>query len=232
MKETGVWNNFNNLNVNVLNNNLVWPRDFESFQCAKFNTFLPVYCDVQVCYGTAVEHRSLLNRSSVCGRITCCNIFVCSCRRLCIKTAFNLVKRPLLFHAIVIQWSAIIYIFVGHVVIVFGRLKYIPRLFSEYMVTFMVEEPMKILKPKLQSQNKNYRRQDWFNQNNRELKSKNKYSVNQTRTRQQNVVHRNGTTYIGKNFPNHFLEQRVSDRAGGTPQNNIQNANQAHTRPI
>ena len=144
MKETSVWNNFNNLNVNVLNNNLVWPRDFESFQCAKFNTFLPVYCDVQVCYGTAVEHRSLLNRSSVCGGITCCNIFVCSCRRLCIKTAFNLVKRPLLFHAIVIQWSAIIYIFVGHVVIVFGGLKYIPRLFPEYMVTFVVEEPMKI----------------------------------------------------------------------------------------
>jgi hypothetical protein len=48
-----------------------------------------------------------------------------------------------------------------------------------------------------------------YNQINRELKSKNKYSVNQTRTRQQNVVHRNGTTYIGKNFPNNFLEQRV-----------------------
>jgi hypothetical protein len=46
------------------------------------------------------------------------------------------------------------------------------------------------------------------------------------------VVHRNGTTYIGKNIPNHFLEQRVSDRAGGTPQNNIQTANQEHPRPI
>jgi hypothetical protein len=44
------------------------------------------------------------------------------------------------------------------------------------------------------------------------------------------VVHRNGTTYIGKNFPHHFLEQRVSDRAGGTPRNNIQNANQEHLR--
>jgi hypothetical protein len=64
------------------------------------------------------------------------------------------------------------------------------------------------------------------------VKSKNKYSVNQTRTRQQNVVHRNGTTYIGKNFPNLFLEQRVSDKAGGTPQNNIQNANQEHPRRI
>jgi Tfp pilus assembly protein PilE len=68
----------------------------------------------------------------------------------------------------------------------------------------------------LQSQNKNYRRQDGFNQNNRELKSKNKYSANQTRTRQQNVVHQNGTTYIGKNSPNRFLEQRVSAKAGGT----------------
>ena len=87
-------------------------------------------------------------------------------------------------------------------------------------------------KSQLQSQNKNYRRLDGFNQINRELKSKNKYSVNQTRTRQQNVVHRNGTTYIGKNFPNHFLEQRVSDKAGGTPQNNIQNANQEHPRRI
>jgi hypothetical protein len=35
-----------------------------------------------------------------------------------------------------------------------------------------------------------------------------------------------------KNFPNHFLEQRVSDKAGGTPQNNIQNANQEHPRRI
>jgi hypothetical protein len=41
----------------------------------------------------------------------------------------------------------------------------------------------------LQLQNKKDRRQDGLNQNNRELKSKNKYSVNQTRTRQQNVVH-------------------------------------------
>ena len=80
----------------------------------------------------------------------------------------------------------------------------------------------------LQSQHKNYKRQDEFNQNNRELKSKNKYSVNQTRTRQQNVVHRNGTTYIGKNILNHILEQRVSNGAVGTPQNNIQNVNQEH----
>jgi hypothetical protein len=73
----------------------------------------------------------------------------------------------------------------------------------------------------LQSQNKNYRRQDGFNKINRELKSKNKYSVNQTLTRQQNVVHRNGTTYIGKNSPNHFLEQRVSDKAGGATRKSV-----------
>jgi hypothetical protein len=29
-----------------------------------------------------------------------------------------------------------------------------------------------------------------------------------------------------------FLVQRVSDRVGGTPQNNIQTANQEHPRPI
>jgi hypothetical protein len=34
-----------------------------------------VYCDVYICYGTAVEHKSLLNRSGVCDEINCCNIF-------------------------------------------------------------------------------------------------------------------------------------------------------------
>ena len=34
-----------------------------------------VYCDAHVCYGTAMEHRSLLNRSGVCDGIICCNIF-------------------------------------------------------------------------------------------------------------------------------------------------------------
>jgi hypothetical protein len=33
--------------------------------------------------------------------------------------------------------------------IVFGRLKYIPRLFSEYMLTFMVEQPMNKKKIKI-----------------------------------------------------------------------------------
>jgi hypothetical protein len=33
-----------------------------------------------ICYGTAVEHRSLLNRSGICDAINRCNIF-CSCSR-------------------------------------------------------------------------------------------------------------------------------------------------------
>jgi hypothetical protein len=33
-----------------------------------------------ICYGTAVEHRSLLNRSGICDGINRCNIF-CSCSR-------------------------------------------------------------------------------------------------------------------------------------------------------
>ena len=37
---------------------------------------------------------------------------------------------------------------------------------------------------------------------------------------------------LEKNIPNHFLEQRVSDRAGGTPENNIQNANQEHPQRV
>ena len=32
---------------------------FESFQGAKFNTLLLVHCNVQVCYGTVVEHMRL-----------------------------------------------------------------------------------------------------------------------------------------------------------------------------
>ena len=34
-----------------------------------------VYCDVYICYGTAVEHKSLLNPSGVFDGIICCNIF-------------------------------------------------------------------------------------------------------------------------------------------------------------
>jgi hypothetical protein len=61
---------------------------------------------------------------------------------LSIKTAFNLGKIHLVFHImLLIQWSVIF--FVVHVT-VSGRLKYIPHLFSEYILTFMVEEPMKI----------------------------------------------------------------------------------------
>ena len=50
-------------------------------------------------YGTAVEHRSLLNRSGICDGINRCNIFV-PAAVLSIKTAFNLVKIHLLFRII------------------------------------------------------------------------------------------------------------------------------------
>jgi len=56
-----------------------------------------VYCKVHVCCGTAVEHRSLLNRSGICDGINCCNIFFVHTAVLSIKTAFNLVKIHLLF---------------------------------------------------------------------------------------------------------------------------------------
>ena len=96
-KTTGLWNNFNNLNVNKT---LVWPHVIFVF-----------------------VHTAVLR----------------------IKTAFNLVKIHLLFRImLLIQCSLIISIFVVHVFIVFGRLKYISCMFSEYMLTFMVEEPMKI----------------------------------------------------------------------------------------
>ena len=51
-------------------------------------------------YGTAVEHRSLLNRSGICDGINRCNIFVVHAAVLSIKTAFNLVKIYLLFRII------------------------------------------------------------------------------------------------------------------------------------
>ena len=52
----------------------MWTGDFESFQDAKFNTFILFYSDVQVCHGAAMEHRSLLNISSVCEANNFCNI--------------------------------------------------------------------------------------------------------------------------------------------------------------
>ena len=66
---------------------------------------------------------------------------------LSLKTAFNLVKIHLLFRImILIQWSVNISVFVNYVVIVFWgpnegdrKRTYIPRLFSEYMLTFRVE---------------------------------------------------------------------------------------------
>jgi hypothetical protein len=95
-----------------------------------------------ICYGTAVEHRSLLNRSGICDGINCCNIFFVHAAVLSIKTAFNLVKIHLLFRIIpLIQWSVM---FFRPCFNRFWGLKYIPRLFSEYMLTFRVEEPLKI----------------------------------------------------------------------------------------
>ena len=41
------------------------------FQAQRF-----VYCEIHVCYDTAVEHRSLLNRPGICNGIICCNIFL------------------------------------------------------------------------------------------------------------------------------------------------------------
>ena len=58
-------------------------------------------------------------------------------------------------------------------------------------------------------------RQDAFNQNNLELKSKNKYSVNQTRTRQQNVVHQSRTTYIEKKLLEPFFRAARERQGGG-----------------
>jgi hypothetical protein len=47
----------------------MWPHDFESFQGSTF-------CLFAMSYGTAVEHRSLLNRSGICNGINRCNIFM------------------------------------------------------------------------------------------------------------------------------------------------------------
>ena len=132
-KTTGLRNNFNNEHVNKT---LLWPHDVGSFQGS---TFCLLWCSSR--YGTAVEHRSLLNRSGICDGIICCNIFFVHTVVLSIKTAFNIVKIHLFRIMLLIQWS--VFFFVVHVT-VFGRLKYILRLFSEYMLTFMVEEPMKM----------------------------------------------------------------------------------------
>ena len=75
------------------------------------------------------------------------NIFFVHTTVLSLKTAFNLVKIHLLFRIVIlIQWSVNISVFVNHVVIVFWgpnegdrKRTYIPRLFSEYMLTFRVE---------------------------------------------------------------------------------------------
>ena len=127
-----------------------------------------------ICYGTAVEHRSLLNRWGICDGINCCNIFFFMQPFLSIKTAFNLVKIHLLFRIIPLilratgkissllltvlpSWNKVITYLLTYLLLIqwrvmfcrpcfnrFRGLKYIPRLFSEYMLTFRVEEPMKI----------------------------------------------------------------------------------------
>jgi hypothetical protein len=89
-----------------------------------------------------VELRSLLNRSGICDGINRCKKKFVHAAVLSIKTAFNLVKIHLLFRIIpLIQGSVM---FCRPRFNRFWGLKYIPRLFSEYMLTFRVEEPMKI----------------------------------------------------------------------------------------
>jgi hypothetical protein len=53
-----------------------------------------------ICYGTPMEHRSLLNRSGICGRINRCNICLVHAAVLSVRTAFNLVNIHLLFRII------------------------------------------------------------------------------------------------------------------------------------
>ena len=80
-------------------------------------------------------------------RVVGVDIFFVHTTVLSLKTAFNLVKIHLLFRImILIQWSVNISVYVHHVVIVFWgpnegdrKRTYIPRLFSEYMLTFRVE---------------------------------------------------------------------------------------------
>ena len=106
--------------------------------CRKFSRLYVLF----ICYGTAVEHRSLLNRSGICDGINRCNIFLFMQPFWVLKTSFNLVKIHLLFRIIpLIQWSVML---CRPCFNRFWGLKYIPRLFSEYMLTFRVEEPMKI----------------------------------------------------------------------------------------
>jgi hypothetical protein len=103
----------------------VWPHDVESFQGS---TFCLLWCSA--CYGTAVGHRSLLNRSGICDRIVCCNIFFVHTAVLSIKTVFNLVKIHLLLCIILlIRWSVI---FCRPCCYRFRRLKYTPSVFRIY----------------------------------------------------------------------------------------------------
>ena len=62
-----------------------------------------------ICYGTAVEHKSLLNLSGICDGIICAFMYIFVHKAvLSIKTAFNLVKIHLFFRImLLIQWSVI-----------------------------------------------------------------------------------------------------------------------------
>ena len=105
------------------------PRDFKSSQGAKVGTLYLVYCVVQVCYGTAVEHKSLLNRPGVCDGFDGCNL-CCSY----IKTAFNF-----LFRIMQLVQSSVNILAMKRGVL---EMEDVPSLFFEYLLTLIVEEPM------------------------------------------------------------------------------------------
>jgi hypothetical protein len=118
----------------------MWPSDVESFQGS---TFCLLWCSRLLWYSRG--RKEFAESIWYLWGIICCNILFLHTCVLRIPTAFNLVKIHLLFRIMLLTyWSVIISIFAVHVFIIFGRLKYIPRLFSEYMLTFIVEEPMKI----------------------------------------------------------------------------------------
>jgi hypothetical protein len=110
----------------------VWPHDVESFQGSTFCLFVMEQpWNIGVCW---IDQLFVTELTVV--------IFVVHAAVLSIKTAFNLIKIHLLFRIIPsIQWSVM---FCRPCFNRFWGLKYIPRLFSEYMLTIRVEEPMKI----------------------------------------------------------------------------------------
>ena len=110
----------------------MWPHDVESVQGSTFCLFVMVQpWHIGVCW---IDQVFVTELTVV--------IFFVHAAVLSIKTAFNLVNIHLIFRIIpLIQWSVM---FCRPCFNPFWGLKYIPRLFSEYMLTFRVEEPMKI----------------------------------------------------------------------------------------